>query len=110
MRQDQIYRELFENAGDLVFSHDLEGRLTSLNRAGEQLTGYTRAEAIGKNVADVVAPKYLSSVRNLAGKQPLTSIVDLVTKDGRRVPVEISSWLICQGGRPVAVQSIGRDI
>src|SRR5262249_30087047 len=42
------YRGLFENANDLVFTTDLEGRLTSLNLAGERLTGYSRDEVLGR--------------------------------------------------------------
>jgi PAS domain-containing protein len=38
------YQELVENAHDVIYTHDLEGHFTSLNRAGEQITGYTRAE------------------------------------------------------------------
>ncbi len=115
MHGDQTYREWFENASDLVFTHDLEGRFTSINRAGERITGYTREEATGKNVADLVAPEYLRLVhlngdRRRAGERPITNVVDFIAKDGRRVPVEFSSWLICRDGRPVAVQGIGRDL
>ena len=31
------YVELFENANDMVFTHDLAGRITSINKAGERL-------------------------------------------------------------------------
>jgi PAS domain S-box-containing protein len=115
MRGEPVYRELFENASDLVFTYDLEGRLTSINPAGERLTGYTREEATGKNVADVVAPEYLGLIhlngnRKPAGERPSTNLVDIITKDGRRVPVEFSSWLICRDGHPVGVQGIGRDL
>ena len=41
------FRELFENANDLIYTHDLRGQFTSLNRAGERITGYTREEASG---------------------------------------------------------------
>ena len=115
MRGEPVYRELFENASDLVFTYDLEGRLTSINPAGERLTGYTREEATGKNVADVVAPEYLGLIhlngnRKLDRERPVTNLVDIITKDGRRVPVEFSSWLICRDGHPVGVQGIGRDM
>ncbi|MBM3791374.1 MAG: PAS domain S-box protein, partial [Acidobacteria bacterium] len=40
------YRELFENASDMVYTLDLDGRITSLNKAAERLTGYSRAEAL----------------------------------------------------------------
>ncbi len=66
-------------------------------------------------MADIVAPECQGLVhrkgdRPLAGERPVISVVDLITKDGRRVPVEFSSWRICREGRPVGVQGIGRDL
>src|SRR4029079_8264444 len=42
---EERYRELFENANDIIYTHDLAGNFTSLNRSGELLTGYSREEA-----------------------------------------------------------------
>ena len=42
---EERYRELFENANDIIYTHDLQGNFTSLNRSGERITGYTREEA-----------------------------------------------------------------
>src|SRR5690349_1163194 len=56
---EERYRELFENANDIIYTHDLAGNFTSLNRSGELLTGYSREEAATMNVADVIAPEYL---------------------------------------------------
>jgi PAS domain-containing protein len=36
---EERYRDLFESASDMVYTHDLAGNLTSLNRAGERITG-----------------------------------------------------------------------
>src|SRR2546428_11098939 len=36
--------------------------------------------------------------------------LDMITKDGRRVPLEVSTRLMLRDGRPVAVQGIARDI
>ena len=40
---EERYRELFENANDMVFTLDLDGRFTAINRAGERITGPRRA-------------------------------------------------------------------
>jgi two-component system cell cycle sensor histidine kinase/response regulator CckA len=109
------YRELFENANDVVFTHDLNGSLTSLNRAGEILTGYSRAEALGMDIQTIVAPEHRQVAREmlerkLGGETKTTYELDLVAKDGGRLPVEVSTRLIFQMGKPVAVQGIARDI
>jgi len=56
---EQRYRELFENANDIIYTHDLAGNFTSLNRSGEKITGYSREEAMKMNIVDVLAPEYL---------------------------------------------------
>ena len=40
------YWELFENASDLVYTLDLNGHITSINRASEHMLGYARTELI----------------------------------------------------------------
>ena len=55
---EERYRELFENANDIIYTHDLDGNFTSLNKMGEQITGYTREEALKMNIAQIVAPEY----------------------------------------------------
>ena len=42
------YEELFENANDMVFTHDLDGRITSINKAGERLLQRPREAILGK--------------------------------------------------------------
>src|SRR4051812_11982622 len=114
-RSEKEYRELFENANDLIYTHDLKGNFTSLNRAGEIITGYTRDEALEMNIAQVVAREYLTSARQmitekLAGSGPSSYELEIIAKDGRRVSLELSTRLITVGGIPVGVQGIGRDI
>ncbi|MFS8084427.1 MAG: PAS domain S-box protein, partial [Acidobacteriota bacterium] len=114
-QSEQRYRELFENSRDAIYVHDLKGRYTSFNRAAEQLSGYTRDEIIGKHFSNFVSPRSLKDVReNLCKKLDeegeTTYEVDLITKDRRRVPVEVSSRLIYENGEPVGVQGVARDI
>lgn len=112
---EERYRELFENAKDTIYVHDLRGIYTSVNRAAEQLTGYSREEIIGKHFSDFLAPEYLPRVRDHLGKKlteqrPTSVEVEVIARDGRRVPVELSSNVVCENGVPVGVQGIARDI
>jgi PAS domain S-box-containing protein len=43
-KSEEENRELIENASDAIYTLNLSGDFTSLNRAGEQILGYTRAE------------------------------------------------------------------
>lgn len=114
-RSEAKYRELFENANDLIYTHDLTGKFTSLNHAGERLTGYTEAEAASMNISDIVDPEFLEQAKaslksKITGAPPPIFETEIVAKDGRRVPLEISTRLVYEGGKPVGVQGIGRDI
>lgn len=109
------YRELVRNASDIVYVHDLDGNFTSINPAAGRLLGYTTEEALKLNVSQVVAPEHLQQVRQrmaekLAKDVPTSYEIEIMTKDGRRRWLEVSTRLLRENGRPVAVQGIGRDI
>ncbi|HEX8161541.1 MAG TPA: PAS domain S-box protein [Pyrinomonadaceae bacterium] len=109
------YRELFENANDVVYTHDLSGNFTSLNKTGERVTGYTREEACRINLAQVVVPEYVPLARKMIGQKQVGEEstcyeLEIFAKDGRRVPLEISTRLVYKDGAPVGVQGIARDI
>ena len=112
---EERYRELFENAKDALYVHDLSGRYVSLNRAAEELTGFSRDEIIGKHFSNFVVPRDLKHVRrNLCKKldeeRETSYEIDVLTKDRRRVPVEVVSRLIYENGEPIGVQGTARDI
>src|SRR5687768_8181234 len=101
-RSEERYRELFENANDLVYTHDLQGIVTSMNVAGERLTGYSREDVLGRSISEFVAPEQRdrgrdAMARKLRGEVTATFYeIDIVAKDGRRIPVEVGTRLIYQ--------------
>ena len=109
------YEELLENANDIVYTADIEKKVTSINRAAERVMGYSREEVLGKNVLNFVAEEYREATelmfrRRLQDDAPGNDYVEFVARDGRRVPLEISSRPIFEDGKPVGVQGIARDI
>src|SRR5215475_8742041 len=109
------YWELFENASDFVYTADMQGRLTSTNKAGERLLGYSREEFAVINLADIITPESLERSRQMrlskeTGTAWTTYEVELITKDNRHLPLEVSTRLIYRDGKPVGVQGIGRDV
>jgi diguanylate cyclase (GGDEF)-like protein/PAS domain S-box-containing protein len=112
---EEKYRDLFENATDLIYTHDLSGNFTSLNRAGEVITGYSREEAMRMNISEVVAPEFLETARAMItskiSSETVTSYeLEIIAKGGRRVSLELRSRVILHNDSPVGVQGIGRDI
>jgi PAS domain S-box-containing protein len=109
------YEELFENANDIVYTANLEGKVTSINRAAERVMGYSREEVLGMDVLNFVAEEYREAAelmfrRRLQDDAPGNDYVEIVARDGRRIPLEISSRPIFEDGKPVGVQGIARDI
>jgi len=109
------YRELFENASDVVYTTDLEDRVTSLNHVGQRLFGYSLEEITQMDLARLVDPNQREQVKQwrqrvVADEPDVNLELDLTAKDGRRVTLEVKPRLIHKNGRPVGVQGIGRDI
>lgn len=113
--RERRYLALIENTREIVFTHDLEGNITSINRAAEQMLGYTQHETLKLNIADIVAPKYCASFASmikqaLDARMQTVDIMELVTKHGSLQTVEISVHLIYQQGKPVEIQAVARSI
>jgi PAS domain S-box-containing protein len=112
---EERYRELFENASDLVYTSDLEGRITSLNRVAVQTLGYSLEEAVQMNLRQLLAPQHWPRIEQfrvdlLGGDSPSSLELEITAKDGREVRLEVKPRLIYKDGKPVGVQGIGRDI
>src|SRR5712691_1202717 len=112
---EERYRELFENANDIIYTHDLTGNFTSLNKSGERVTGYTLEEALQMNIADVLAPGSVDTARQMLARKAQEKVatvydLDIIAKDGRGVALGVSTRLIYADGAPVGVQGIARDI
>ena len=54
---EKKYRFLFENSGDMIFTLDKNGIITSFNREAELTSGYDRQQVIGKSFVEVLATK-----------------------------------------------------
>jgi PAS domain S-box-containing protein len=115
-RQRQYYASLLELSPTAVVAVDLEGTITSWNEAAEGLFGYEAAEAVGRNLDDVVAQDARFEAeavdltrRGLAGEE-----VHLVTqrsrRDGSLVDVEVRAAPIVVGGEQVGMFCIYHDI
>jgi two-component system sensor histidine kinase UhpB len=114
---EERYRELVENANDFIFTTDLAGRLTSVNRAGEILTQYSRDEALSLNLEALVAPEHAGLARAMRqiktdnDNNGRTQVeLEIIARDGRRVPLEVSTRHVYEGGIVVGIQGIARDI
>jgi PAS domain S-box-containing protein len=89
--------------------------VTSINKAVESITGYSQTELLGMNMSEFLTPASTESARlmterKLAGEERTNYEVDVQTKDGHLLTLEISSRLARSQGKPVGIQGVARDI
>ncbi|MBL7119227.1 MAG: PAS domain S-box protein [Dehalococcoidia bacterium] len=113
---EERYRELFENAHDAIWLHDLEGNIIAANRACVKLTGYSLEELNGLKAAGLLSEDSSSAAREveeglLKGEAAgSVSEVGLIRKDGTEAFIQLASSLIFSNGQPAAFQHIARDV
>ena len=111
---EESYRELFEGANDLIYTCDLDGRVTSLNPAGQRILGYSGPEIEQLTIDRILAPSSRGRIDQLlqskAANGSTTFECELIAKNGRSLPVETSARLMLKDGQVNSLQAISRDI
>ncbi|MGB8951705.1 MAG: PAS domain S-box protein [Candidatus Aminicenantales bacterium] len=116
IKNEMLYRALFEHSNDAVFLLNLEGGHIRANKKAMDMLGYTMEEILTKSVKDTVAPYEYPDAEDklkglIAGKSFPAYERIFRKKDGTEFPVEINVALICDPeNRPLLIQSIVRDI
>ncbi|MBI4562546.1 MAG: GAF domain-containing protein, partial [Candidatus Rokubacteria bacterium] len=110
------YRELFEDVIDIVYVHDLDGKILAINKAGVRASGYTEEELLRMNIAQLMAPEELARNKELMRRMVAGERVsefftaEFIRKDGTRGFRECSGRLVVKDGVPVALQGVARDV
>jgi PAS domain S-box-containing protein len=110
------FPELIEGLADAVLALDRHGRILFVNRAGEQLSGYSREELAGRSFRDLLPPdeRHRGEVlfRRLLrrGDAPALASITVLDRTGARVPAEVSAAPgHCASGEPCYVLVV-RDL
>jgi PAS domain S-box-containing protein len=110
-----LYMCLVEHSSEIIFTHDLQGNSTFINKAGQQLTEYTLEEASNMNFRQILSPECGEAVwrhieRMLDERRKAIYETVMVSKEGKRIPVSVTMHLIYKEGNPVGVQGIAREL
>ncbi len=113
---EEKYRDLLENANDLIQSVSPDGHFQYVNRAWRQTLGYSAEEAETLRLWEVVRPNAPDSERDIQqvilggfGEEGHIEAV-FVTKDGKEITVEGSINCRYVDGLPVSTRGVFRDI
>jgi PAS domain S-box-containing protein len=115
---EEKYRSHFENVGDMIFTMDLNLRITSVSPSVRQMLGYNPEDFVGKNFSElqkVMLKKeyrigYMNANKILEGGKIHLSEYELIARDGRRVSCEISGHPMMGDGRVTGTISVVRDV
>jgi PAS domain S-box-containing protein len=112
-QRERRHLALLDNAQEIVCTHDLDGRFTSINRNGERLLGYSESEILAMSVGQIVMPGYRRLLKKvieqtLDAQTQVVEKIELLTKNGSSLAVEINSHPIQHDGRTIEVQVIAR--
>jgi len=112
---DRLFRDLCDNAYDLIQSVSPDGRFLYVNRSWLRTLGYRKEEVAGLRVFDVIHADCREHCQQVMQKLMQTGEAaqieaDFQAKDGRKVQVEGSATCSFQDGRPVATRGIFRDV
>ena len=111
----QQYRSLFEYSPDIVSMLDLNGTITNLNPQFEKITGFSRDEFIGKNLADLIPDSHrqivLDKVSSVVENQcPQMFELELLHKSGKTIFFQSTSLPIIVNDKIAGIICNSRDV
>jgi len=114
---EEKYRLLLQNANDAVFIHELTGEgpgiFLEVNDKACHMLGYSREELLRMGPNDIDAVEQHKNIPDIVNQLLTRGSVQFetvhVTKDGHRIPVEISINLVSLRGKKMQI-SIVRDV
>jgi two-component system, cell cycle sensor histidine kinase and response regulator CckA len=109
---ERRYRDLFENAGELIVLTDATWRITSANRAFLEAVGLAAEEVVGQDVHRFLSKGELARARDSSdeGAELASYTMELRARGGEKRVLEVSSRLLVEDGVTVGMQATARDI
>jgi len=112
---EERFRDLLENANDLIQSVAPDGHFLYVNKAWRKILGYSEKEVASLTLWDIIHPDSISHCKEVFQRVMLGEIVSnveavFVAKDGKLVLVEENVSCRFGGGKPVSTRGIFRDI
>lgn len=111
---NERYKTVMQQAGDSIFLCDMEGNIVDVNEKALNLLNFSEQELLQKKAFDLtsssVVKKQMKEIWNrLLKEKKLEFETILCNKDGREIPMDISSGIVEIGGENL-VLNIARDI
>ncbi len=114
-QSEECYRDLVENTEDLIYTHDVEGKLLSVNRAFVRRLGYDRPEEfLGRNLRDFLASDVLylfdAYLDTIVKEGHAQGVMKVLTQSGEERFLAYRNSLRTEGLPKPTVRGISHDI
>ncbi len=97
LENERRYRELVENSYGVIFTHDLNGKILSANRAFSKLLGYEAKKIIGQNLSSFLAeeelPQFYQYLEKISREQQTSITAVFLRENGDRIHMAFSNFL-----------------
>lgn len=112
---EQQYRDLFENASDLIQIVGSDGQFIFVNSAWQKTLGYSEVEIVNLSIFDTIHPDerahYLKLFQRVVSGENIEKVAaTFITKSGEKIEVEGSINCKFTDGKPVSTQCIFHNI
>ncbi len=115
-QKSKQYRELVENANDIIYETDENGRVTYSNKVAEKLTGFSMQQLMQKHFGEFVHPDYQETVMQFYLNQAKSETkltykeVPMVSQVGKVIWLGQSVRMLFENGLMSKTSVIARDI
>ncbi|MGH9419611.1 MAG: PAS domain S-box protein, partial [Thermoanaerobaculia bacterium] len=107
-------RDLVDNSPDLMCTHDLEGRILSVNAAATRILNTPVETLCSMNIQDLLTPeqraRFGNYIQTLTSKGAAAGRMTVATKDGGRRVWEYRNTLRTEGVESPVVRGVARDV
>jgi PAS domain S-box-containing protein len=94
-----FFNVILDSVADGVFTIDEKSEITFFNRAAEEITGFTKEEALGHNCFDIFRANICQTNCALketikTGREIINLPINIINKDGKKLPISVSTAVL----------------
>lgn len=112
---EKRYRDLFNYSQALICTHDLEGKLLSVNPAICKIIGYEQKELIGRNIKDFIPKEKLSFfdktyLAEVLGTGQAEGVFSVICKNGEEIFLLFQNYMVEEESNTPYIIGFSQDI
>lgn len=112
---EKRYREIFSYSQAWICTHDMKGRLLSLNPSACKILGYEEETILGRTIESFIPEKYRSLfadsyIGTITAEGKAEGVMSVINKDGKNVYLLYQNYLVQEKGEAPYVIGFAQDI